>query len=83
LFELREAAMPWTRLSPDYNGYSQDLYWLPTDKMMADEMTKNFPNGGVLLMAFKNNLLLNLDGCSPARVPICDHPVEFSPAHYI
>ena len=40
-YELREAAMPWRwALSEDYDGISVELWWIPTNLQLADNLTK-------------------------------------------
>jgi hypothetical protein len=41
LHEIREACVPLSRLSPDYNGTTMDLWWIPTKYMLADPLTKS------------------------------------------
>ena len=40
LHEIREACVTYSRLSPDYNGITIDLWWIPTKWQLADPLTK-------------------------------------------
>jgi len=41
-FELREALMPWRCAeSADYDGLSAEMWWIPTQYMLADNLTKS------------------------------------------
>ena len=63
--EIREACVPITRLSRDYNGITMDLWWIPTKWMLADPLTKESIDPEIMLSAIREGKI----NISEAQLP--------------